>query len=83
MYTCVHLHCILLLCLVNNLRNFLVPEASALVVLEVLVLKGGVFPRKLGFSELKVGMACWQDFFLSLTSAGGGNITDGGGRFLF
>ena len=73
MYTCTHLRCILLLCLVNHLRNFLVPAASVLVVLEVLVLKGGMIPRKHGFSELEVDMACWQDFFLSLANAGQGD----------
>ena len=60
----------------------MVCEASVLVALEVLVLKGRMIPRKHGFSELEVDMACWQDFFLSLTNAGGGNIIDRGERFL-
>ena len=65
----------------------MVREASVLVALEVLVLKGGLIPRKHGFSELEVDMACWQDFFLSLTNEGvgvgcGGNTTDQGERFL-
>ena len=51
----------------------MVPAASFLVVLEVLVLKGGMIPRKHGFSELEVDMACWQDFFLSLANAGQGD----------
>ena len=59
----------------------MVREASVLVALEVLVLKGGLIPRKHGFSELEVDMACWQDFFLSLTNGGvgvgcRGNTTD-------
>lgn len=63
-----HLCWVLLLCLINHLRNFLVPETSDLVVLEVLVLKGGMLPRKHGFSELEVDTACWQVWAFSITN---------------
>ena len=57
------------------------------MALEVLVLKGRMIPRKHGFSDLEGDMACWQDFFRSLTNEGvgggcGGNTTDKGERFL-